>query len=259
MTDLGTPAALAPSERVSVRAADRELQLDDLAYLNRMTTAGHVLPTVAHELNNALQIISGAVEVLALKHDLAPDVRDKIARIGTQAGRATEMIRDLVGFVRREDAGVKLVDVGKVVEGALAFRRYQLSRARIAVTVDGVQPGQYFARLDRGHLHQILLNLIINAEHSMAGRSDACLLVSCAKNCDCVEIAVSDNGPGVPDGLVGRLTEPFFTTKVPAAGLGLTVAVALAKEVGGDLRLTPNAAGGAVATLSIPAVEARRE
>ncbi|MGE3841605.1 MAG: sensor histidine kinase [Vicinamibacterales bacterium] len=258
MADLSTPAIVS-SERVCVRAADRELELDDLAYLNRMTTTGHVLPTVAHELNNALQIISGAVEVLSLKQDLAPDVRDKIARIGTQAGRATDMIRDLVGFVRRDDGGVKLVDVGKVVEGALAFRRYQLSRARIGVAVEGTQAGQCFARLDRGHLHQILLNLIINAEHSLAGRPDGRLQVRCARAGDVVEVAVSDNGPGVPDDLVGRLTEPFFTTKVPAAGLGLTVAVALAKEVGGDLRLTPDAAGGAVATLSIPAADTRRD
>lgn len=258
MTNVGTSEPRT-GEGLSVRAAERELALEELSYLNRMTTVGQVLPTVAHELNNTLQIISGAVEVLSLKPDLPPDVRDKIARIGTQAGRATEMIRDLVGFVRREDGGVKLVDVVKVLEGALALRRYQLSRARVAITVDGPKPGTLFVRLDKGHLHQILLNLLINAEHSLAGRSDARLDVSCAQSAaGLTTIAVADNGAGMPDGLAGRLMEPFFTTKGAAAGLGLTVAVALAKELGGELRLNPNPGGGVSAVLTLPAAEPQR-
>lgn len=237
---------------VSVRAADRNLRLEDLAFLNRMTTVGQVLPNVAHELNNALQIIGGMVEMLSAREGLAPDVRDKLGRIGLQGARATELLRDLVTFARRDDGGVTLVDVTRSVERALTFRRYHLGRARIAAAVDGAAPGQALVRLDGAYLQQILLNLIINAEHSLAGRSDGRIQISIASGVDQVTVTVRDNGQGVGADVSARVRQPFFTTRLPAAGLGLTVASGLSRGLGGKLLLEANPGGGTVATLVLP-------
>jgi signal transduction histidine kinase len=238
----------------AVRAAERDLTLDDLVYINRMTTVGQVLPNVAHELNNALQIVGGLVEMLGARADLPRDVLDKVARIGAQSSRATVMIRDLVAFSRRDDGGVRLVDLGRIVEAALAMRRYHLSRARIAVTAD--TRGSADAALvqaDAHALQQVLLNLLINAEHSMAGREGGRLAIVVSAGPDAVTVTVEDNGPGVPPDLRRRVTEPFFTTKGHAAGLGLTVAAALMERDGGALSLDHLPDGGTRAVMRLPA------
>jgi two-component system sensor histidine kinase DctS len=257
MTESGAPAGIG-DDGLTVRAADRDLKLDDLAFLNRMTTVGQVLPNVAHELNNALQIIGGMVEMLAAREGLPADVTDKIGRIGAQAGRATELLRELVTFARRDNAGTALVDVSKVVERALGFRRYHLGRARITAVVEAPPPGEAMARLDGAFLQQIVLNLLINAEHSLAGRTDGRIQIGIAPRAGEVEVTVQDNGQGLPDHLATRGPEPFFTTRLPAAGLGLTVASGLARGLGGRLTLRPNPEGGTVASLTLPTAAERR-
>jgi C4-dicarboxylate-specific signal transduction histidine kinase len=239
-------------DTIAVRIAGRDLAVGDLAYLNRMTTVGQVLPNVAHELNNALQVIGGVVELLGMQADLPADAREKMARISVQSNRATEMLRDLVTFARRDDGGIGLVDPSKVVEKALFFRRYHLARARIAVAVESVEPARTLCRTDPHDLQQILLNLIINAEQSLSGRSDGRIGIVVARSGSNVEVSVTDNGAGLPDA-PERAVQPFFTTKVLAAGLGLTVAEALARWHAGELRLGAAPGGGTVAAITMPA------
>jgi signal transduction histidine kinase len=242
--------------RLTVRAAERELALEDLAYLNRMTTVGQVLPNVAHELNNALQVIGGIVEMLSMRTELAADVRDKVGRIGVQSSRASDMVRELVSFARREDAGIALVDVVKVVERALAFRRYHLARARVAVSIEGDVARPVLCRVDPSDVRQILLNLLINAEHSLTGRTDGRIQIEVTRRADTIRIRVADNGGGLSDALVPRVIEPFFTTKMSAAGLGLTVAAGLARAQNGQLTLG-SADGWTEVVLALPAAAGR--
>lgn len=236
----------------SVVAAERELSLDDLVYLNRMTTVGQVLPNVAHELNNALQVVSGLVEMLQGRPDLPQGVADKLARIGAQSGRATGMLRELVAFARREDAGVRTIDVLKVVDAALSMRRYHLARARIDVSVSHDAAAPAVTRTDAHALQQALLNILINAEHSMAGREGGRIAIALAPAGEDLELAVDDDGPGVAPELRARIAEPFFTTKEGAAGLGLTVAAALLQQAGGALRIEHHADGGTRAVMRLP-------
>jgi C4-dicarboxylate-specific signal transduction histidine kinase len=236
----------------SVRAADRDLSIDDLVYLNRMTTVGQVLPTVAHELNNTLQVVGGLVEMLSARADLPRDVLDKVARIGAQAGRATAMIRDLVIFARREDAGTRPIDLAKVIERTLAMRRYHLARSRITVVVDAGPPGAFVTQADGHAIQQVLLNVLINAEHELAGSEGGAIRIALREGEGTVELEVGDNGPGVPAHLRNRIGEPFFTTKERAAGLGLAVAAALVALEGGRLDLEHLADGGTRVVMTLP-------
>lgn len=236
--------------------AGRELSADDLAYLNRMTVTGHVLPNVAHELNNSLQVVGGLVEMLAARSDLPADVREKVSRIGAQSARAVWLMRELVAFARRDDHGVRPFDLGRVVEQALSLRRYHLSRARITVTVEREPSGSFRVRGDAHAVEQILLNLVINAEQALAGRPDPQITIAFDVRDGFVEVSVVDNGPGMSLDLARKATAPFFTTRHEAGGLGLAVARTLAESLGGRLDLDAGVGTGTRVVLKVPRVEA---
>jgi C4-dicarboxylate-specific signal transduction histidine kinase len=241
LSETGAPIAQTePGE-----AGERPLRTDDLVYINRMTTVGHVLPSVAHELNNSLQVIGGLVELLGMRTDLGKDVQDKIQKIGAQAVRSAGMIREFVAFARRDDV-VARVDVNKALDRALTLRHYHLARARIDLTRDP-SPGPLVVAADSQQVVQVLLNLIINAEEAVAQEDKRQLRVGLVDAPGVVRCEVHDNGPGFGDATLRRLREPFTSTKTRgAAGLGLAVAAALLERENGRL-LVLGGPGGRVA------------
>lgn len=225
-------------------SGERPLQLEDLVYINRMTTVGHVLPAVAHELNNALQVIGGLVELLGMKGELPPDVRDKVQKIGAQSNRSAGMMREFVAFARRDETSTR-IDVQRAIEHALALRRYHLSRARIDVIVDA-PPEPLTIRADSHAVLQVLLNLTINAEealHAMPpGQRELRFVVT--SDAESVACTVRDSGPGFHADAKAHAPKPFFSTKAQgAAGLGLTVAEALVALDKGVLRVAEGPGG----------------
>jgi C4-dicarboxylate-specific signal transduction histidine kinase len=225
-------------------SGERPLQLEDLVYINRMTTVGHVLPAVAHELNNALQVIGGLVELLGMKGDLPPDVRDKVQKIGTQSNRSAGMMREFVAFARRDETSSR-IDMQRALEHALSMRRYHLSRARIDVAVDA--PAEPLAiRADSHAVLQVLLNLIINAEEALHAvpQGQRELRASVSAEGEMVVCTIRDNGPGFVDATKAHASRPFFSTKTQgAAGLGLTVSEALVTLDKGVLRVAEGPGG----------------
>jgi two-component system C4-dicarboxylate transport sensor histidine kinase DctB len=179
-------------------------------------------------------------------------VLEKVERIGTQASSASGMMRDLVAFARRDEAGVRTLDLARVVERALTMRRYHLARARIAVLFEPPSAGRYVTRADGHALQQVLLNVLMNAEHGLAGRQGAEIRIGMRDDEDWIEIEIVDNGPGVPTPLRERVGEPFFTTKERAAGLGLTVAPMLVAGDGGRFLLEHLAEGGTRIVTRLP-------
>jgi two-component system, NtrC family, sensor kinase len=212
---------------------DRAFSAEDLAYINRMTTTGLVLPSVAHELNNALQIIGGMVEILGLRGQLPVDAADKIQKVGVQATKAAGMLRELVAFARR-DGPLRKVDLHTAVERALTFRRYYLAKGRVHTQVTDRGEKALVARADSQAVVQVLVNLILNAEESMASQEKREIHVDLWRDGDMAHCAVTDSGAGFSPESVPHAATAFFTTKGEgAAGLGLAVAKQLVELDGG--------------------------
>lgn len=230
----------------------RDLTVEDLSAVNRATTVAHLLPGVAHELNNALQVVTGLVEMLSTRGQLNADAAEKVTRIGGHATRAIGLVREFVSFAKGEQGGVRPVDVARVVDQVLAFRRFHLGRARIAVDRRGVEPGLHIVRTDGHCLTQVLLNLVINAEQALVGVQEPRIVIEARAADGRVEVSVADNGQGIGPLEVERVSEPFYTTKGAAAGLGLTVARALVEELGGTFLIQSREEGGTRAAIGLP-------
>jgi C4-dicarboxylate-specific signal transduction histidine kinase len=228
-----------PIEAAAPVTTERAFSTADLAYINRMTTTGMVLPSVAHEVNNSLQVIAGMVEILGLRGQLPPEVSDKVQKIAVQATKAAGHLRELVAFARRDGVSPK-VELKAAVERALALRRYYLTRGRVVVSVEAPADESLVVRADSQHVVQVLVNLVINAEESVAKHDVRTVRVRVWRSGGAAHVEFLDSGPGFDAAIEPRVGEAFLTNKpTGSAGLGLVVAKRLVEADGGSLAIVP--------------------
>lgn len=225
--------------------------LDWLELVNRHALVGRLLIATVHDVNNTLQVVSGAAEVLAM--DPTPDaVTRRTGSIVAQAGQATAALQALTAFVcDTGTTGGGRAHPKAIAERAVGLRMYALRKARITVSVAGEEAE---CAAGHGRVLQVLLNLIVNAEQALAGRAGATLAVRISADAGGVAVSVEDNGPGLrADQTASVFTWPPAPVLAPGClGLGLFVSAALAARDGGTLTYAPGPEGGAVVRLSLP-------
>jgi len=233
----------------------------ELVQMGKLATAGELLAGVTHELNNPLTAVLSLAELAAERSDLDPELRDDLEEIRREAQRAANIVRQLLAFVRRRDPLRLPVDVNAIVRDTVALRRGALRLAGIAVDLALGEVPRVAG--DEHQLQQMLLNLVTNAEQAMAiaAQGTQRLHISTCPVEGGLELVVRDTGRGVPPDLLGRVFDPFVTTKRPGegTGLGLSIVSRVVREHGGRVSATNHPKGGAVFTVFLPEAPAEEE
>jgi two-component system NtrC family sensor kinase len=226
----------------------------DLLTLNRAATVARLLAGVAHEVNNALQVIGGTAELLQATPGLPPSVAEGLQRIAAHNARAATAIQEVMLFARQRVDATGRTNLREVATRSVALRSFAIGRARLSIRVDAPSTGQYLVPGNNALLQLAVLNLIINAEQALAGQQGGAIRVELEEPPGYVVLRVSDNGPGVHGAAAEKLFESFFTTRPreEASGLGLSVARLAAEQSGGTLTLEGSDAGACFA-LRLPA------
>lgn len=229
-----------------LRDISEELRLrDQLVHSERLSAIGELVAGVAHEINNPLQTIVGCVELMLEERKGSPDdVRD-LQLVRQEAARAGQIVRNLLAFVRRGAPDRVATDLNQIVKTTADLRDYHLGQKGISLHLD-LQPGPLPVMANREEIQQVVVNLVINAEHALASAPGIGTIVLKTRSEGASQVLeVSDNGPGVPPHLRGKIFEPFFTTKEvgEGTGLGLSISLGIAGSHGGALELKPSAKG----------------
>ena len=230
---------------------------DALIGLNRLATVARLLSGAVHEVNNALQVISGTVEVLESRPDVPAAYRDSLARLRQQSSRAAAALAQVLLFTRAERDGRIPVNVRELAQESLALRDFAIRRARLSTRFEAEEQAVFLVTGNRGALQQALLNVLMNAEQALSGTTGT-IVVQLVGDSRSVTLRVIDEGPGIPFDPPERAFHPFVTTNEPfeAAGLGLWAARALVEQNGGTLTIEPRPAGVAF-VMTLPAITGR--
>jgi len=241
---------------LSVRDISTEKRFEQQAIQGeRLAAMGAMIGGVAHELNNPLTSILGFSDLLQ-ETQPTDESRKYVALLQQQARRAAEIVRNLTYFATPPTPGKVRVNLADILERTLNLHAYSLRKNGIAV--DFVKPLNLpFVMGDPHQLMQVFLNLILNAEQSIREvGTKGKLSVRLECSAESVAIRFSDDGPGIRPEALGRIFDPFYTTKRPGrTGLGLSICRSVIKEHNGTIEAANAQEGGAVFTVTLPAVK----
>ena len=258
----GEPAVIASLiDLTEVRRAQEELQQsrEALHQAEKLSALGSLLAGVSHELNNPLSVVTTQSMLLEDMAEGTP-LADRAAKVRHAAERCSRIVQTFLAMARQKRPERQVVSAGDIVRAALDLTDYALRTAGIRVTIE-ITPDLPRLHADPDQLHQVLVNLIVNAQHALQEVSGLRELRVCVRLADepaKLWIEVADNGPGIPDEIRRRIFEPFFTTKPQGVGtgVGLSFSLGIIEAHGGRLELLDRPEGGTCFRITLTAAEA---
>ena len=259
------------TERRATEAA-LKMREEELRRTRKLESIGTLAGGVAHDFNNVCAGIMASVE-LALNQTPPDDPRHPLLKNAlTAVERGRDVVRHLLHFARKENAQPKVLCLDELISEVAVLSRAAFDpRVRV---VEQVEAGPFFLRGDYGHLHQVLMNLCINARDAVLEKGDGEVILAVRSAVDVPEsvtrkntsgpyvlIEVKDNGAGIPEAIMDRIMEPFFTTKEvgKGTGLGLSTAYGIIEAHGGLISCDSVVGEGTRFQVFLPALAERPE
>ncbi len=244
---------------------------EHLLRAQRMESIGTLAGGIAHDLNNILSPILMAVEMLQIE-DLNDDMKRWTAMIGENAERGADLVKQVLTFARGMEGDRVSVQVKHLVKDLISVLTETLPKA-IHIKYD-IAPELWFISADPTQIHQVMMNMCINARDAML--SGGTLKIT-AQNAEIDEnysrmnpeaapgayvlLVIEDSGVGMTPEVVKRIFDPFFTTKEvgKGTGLGLSTALTIIKSHGGFTNVNSEPGKGTRFSIYLPAADQRIE
>ncbi len=265
------PATPNPSRQVApptTDAAKLEGHLDSLEQnlgdlrlqvqrLQRLASVGTIATMLAHEFNNLLTPILSYSQFARSSDD--PDLlKTALDKCHKNAQRMATLCSKVLGVAVTDQLGPAMTEIRPLLVDAVACIGRDLSKDNIELTIDAAEDLK--ARVQAGSLQQILFNLVLNARQAMLDRPGRLTLAAGMIEGGRLQITVSDTGSGIRPEDLGRIFEPFFSTKEyerqqdrRGRGLGLHICKQLAEEQQGQITVQSTPKQGTTFTLTLPA------
>ena len=253
--------AAGPVILARVRRLVRFRQMADSSVLNeQLAQIGRLLAGIVHEIRGPLSVLRGHAELLKMRLPAGDENFQHVDPIIRNTQVLQARLEHLMASVRGGPAVLEPTDLAPLIEEAVDLFRKGTGPMEPGITVvtelDANLPP---VRVDAGRLIQVLLNLLSNAQEAIrAERPRGRILVRAQLASDTdhdagyVKVEVSDDGPGISEAHLGRIFEPFYTTKASGSGYGLYLAAEILREHGGRLTACNSEHGGACFTLWLP-------
>jgi len=221
-----------------------------LAEGQTLSTLGMLAGGVAHEFNNALAAIQGAVELLSMHAGGTPQARPYLDVIRRMADRATELTRQLLAYSRQGKYTPASIPLARVLSETLPAIRSSLPPGvELSTECDDALPSVH---VDVAQMKQVVMGLCLNAAEAITGGGLLSVRTYSEPGAGRVVLEVSDTGPGIDAATMPRIFEPFFTTKGVGRGMGLPAIRGIVDNHGGEIRVVSGEGKGTTCTVLLP-------
>lgn len=221
--------------------------------VDRFASVGDLSAVIAHEIRNPLTGIRTTIQYVGSKltpdSQLRTDLQDAIQELD----RIEQFTTDLLQFARPKSFELDEQDLNPILETVLDNQALQLAEAGITVKRD-LSPNLPRIPLDRDAIQQVFLNIVLNSIEAMSGGGQIRVSSSARRYRSrmAVEVAFSDTGSGIPEAVMDKIFDPFYTTKPAGTGLGLSISLQIVREHGGRITVRNRSQGGVTFRLSFP-------
>ncbi len=263
----GADALASGNLRYRMGAADRKGdEIDSVAYafnamaarlqdmLNRtvqvekMAVLGEFATGVAHEVRNPLATMKVTVQALE-RREADAERRELLQSVASEIDRLNRVVGDLLAYGRPHPAEPVTVPIRSLFRRTVALTRSQAAECGVSISTQG--DSRLAVHADADQILQALVNLVCNGVQACAAGGNVRLWAHREGNT--IRLEITDNGRGIPAGLIGRVTDPFFTTRPRGTGLGLSISRQLVGLNQGRLSLTSVEGKGTTVTVRLPA------
>jgi len=232
---------------------------------DRLSSIGTLAAGMAHEIKNPLVSVRTFSQLLPTRYE-DPEFRDIFSSTVLSAvDRIDSIVTRLLDFARPRPVNFSLNNICKIIQDAIALTENQVKKANVTIKTD-FQYEEMLVFCDEQQLHQVLLNLLLNALEAMQQTNSGVLQFSVysgrlnvsgstsgtTRSIECVILKVSDTGPGVPEEEIELIFNPFHTTKENGSGLGLSVVHGIVSGHGGSIDVGSAPGHGAEFTIKLP-------
>jgi PAS domain S-box-containing protein len=274
------------TSRVRTELELREYQWQ-IYHMERVQAVSVMASSLAHEINQPLAgILSNAQAALRFMRNPDPDldqIREILDDIVADDKRAGNVVSRLRAMLRKEPSASERLDINEAVQTVMTLARQDLLLHGVTARAD-LAGGLPKVLADRTQVHQVILNLLLNAGQAMWGESEpfasaqgrggrqrrnsgvnmaegeAAILVSTWRDeTGQITVSVRDSGPGIPAEVMPKVFDPFFTTKPDGLGMGLAICRSIVTAHGGHIWADSPPGGGAVVSFTLKAEEANAE
>jgi two-component system, NtrC family, sensor kinase len=223
----------------------------------QLATVGRMAAHIAHEVRNPLASIGLNAELLGDEiAERGDEAKRLVASIIGEVDRLTEITETYLRFARLPRPKLERENIGAIVASVVDMSRGELAQAGVEVTVD-IAPGLPDVPADEGQLRQALINLVRNAREAMSGVAPRRLEISVREFAGRIAVAVHDSGTGIGAANIGKVFDPFFSTKERGTGLGLALVQQILVDHGGQIEVASPPGAGTTFTLTLPMGEDR--
>lgn len=229
--------------------AEKKLE-KQMARAERMAVLGELSAGIAHEIKNPLTSIKGFAQLLPQKYDNEKFRQKFTAVINNEVDRLNQIVEGMLSFAAPKVRTFAACDVNHVLHQVFLLVEHQCRKQNIELRRE--LGGQVRVHGDAHGLEQVFLNIVVNAIEVMPQGGTLTVTTVADPVQGGAQVIVRDTGPGIPAEIIGKIYNPFFTTKAHGTGLGLAISYRIIDEHGGVLDVHSDFGKGTVFTITLP-------
>ncbi len=227
----------------------QRLYRTQISRAEHLATLGELAAGLAHEIRNPLAGIAGVIDIIGRDLPEKSPARDVLKEVKQEVMRVNRIVSDLLETARPKPPECRVADLNSTAEHAVIFARQQALSKPVKVELHK-SGGQLLVEHDTGQIHQVLLNLMLNAIQAIEGPGQVDVDVHTRDGV--AVVGVSDTGQGIPAEHLPNIFRPFYTTKGRGTGLGLSLARRIVEDHGGKITVQSEPGRGSTFEVQLP-------